>query len=96
MSPQERFVLRVDEVLHYIWDPLDVAGIPAVRDEYRGYVAQSVKLARTNGEQALISYFHQVETRTMGVTGDPNKCAEVAAIIMNWKQDLLDQVLETN
>ena len=32
----------------------------------------------------------------MGVTGDPNKCAEVAAIIMNWKQDLLDQVLETN
>ena len=29
---------RVDEVLHYLWDPIGVAGAPEARDEYYSYL----------------------------------------------------------
>ena len=36
-SLDEELYRRVDEVLHYLWDPIGVAGIPEARDEYYGY-----------------------------------------------------------
>ena len=33
---------RTDEVLHYIWDPIGVSGVPTARDEYSGYVPRLV------------------------------------------------------
>ena len=33
----EVFRARVDEVLHYLWDPIGVSGVPAARDEYESY-----------------------------------------------------------
>jgi len=29
---------RTDEVLHYLWDPIGVAGAPGARDEYWSYL----------------------------------------------------------
>ena len=34
----EEFNRRSDEVLHYLWDPIGVAGTVMARDEYTGYV----------------------------------------------------------
>ena len=36
----EELYRRVDEVLHYIWDPIGVAGAPMARDEYYAYLPQ--------------------------------------------------------
>jgi hypothetical protein len=89
MTAKDRFVNYVDEVLHYVWDPLGVAGIPEVRDEYRGYVPRVVELAMEGNVASLKEYLHWVETRTMGVSGDPGQCEEVASIIFSWKEALL-------
>jgi hypothetical protein len=34
----EEFNRRADEVLHYLWDPIGVAGEVMACDEYMGYV----------------------------------------------------------
>lgn len=29
---------RIDEVLHYVWDPIGISGVPEARDEYHSYL----------------------------------------------------------
>ena len=29
---------RVEEVVHYIWDPIGISAMPQARDEYYGYM----------------------------------------------------------
>lgn len=39
LSPFERELYqRVDEVLHYVWDPIGVSDAPEARDEYFSYL----------------------------------------------------------
>jgi hypothetical protein len=41
MSPKDDALYQaVGEVMHYIWDPIGVAGVPQARDEYYSYVPQ--------------------------------------------------------
>jgi len=43
------FYRRVDEVLHYLWDPCGVAGEPLARDEYGGYVGRVFSALKAGG-----------------------------------------------
>ena len=41
LSPEHQELYgRVGEVLHYLWDPIGVSGVPQARDEYDSYVPQ--------------------------------------------------------
>jgi hypothetical protein len=63
---------RVDELLHYIWDPIGVAGVPETRDEYDGYVPTVVKMLLDGSKAPEISAFlEKVVTHSMGITGTP-------------------------
>ena len=44
----DEFNNRADEILHYIWDPIGVAGAVMARDEYSGYVPKLVTLLMAN------------------------------------------------
>ena len=35
---------QTDETLHYMWDPIGVAGIVQARDEYQSYLPQVFQL----------------------------------------------------
>jgi hypothetical protein len=35
---EQDLLTRINEVLHYIWDPIAVRGEPNARDEYDSYV----------------------------------------------------------
>jgi hypothetical protein len=94
MSPTQRFHLVVDEVLHYMWDPIGVAGTPEARYEYAGYVARVVQFALTNDEEGIKGYLRRMETQHMGVVGDVVRCAEVADSVMRWKMHLVGEVQE--
>lgn len=62
---------RCDEVLHYLWDPIGVAGAPGARDEYESYVPQVVKLLHDGAEEEQISgYLVRVEGGRMGLSPD--------------------------
>lgn len=57
---------RVDELLHYIWDPMGVAGRPEARDEYQNYLPRVFRMIVENiPARDVKNYFIQVETREM-------------------------------
>jgi hypothetical protein len=49
LSPKdkERYK-RTDEVLHYIWDPIGIAGAPEARYEYHSYLPHVFSLLKQN------------------------------------------------
>lgn len=56
LGPEEKALHRaVGEVLHYIWDPIGVAGSVQARNEYDGYIAQVCSLLWQNASALQIS-----------------------------------------
>jgi hypothetical protein len=49
LSQQELELYRItDEVLHYIWDPIEVSEAANARDEYRSYLLRVFKMLIAN------------------------------------------------
>jgi len=60
---------RVDEILHYVWDPIGVSGVAEARDEYDSYVPQVVRMLFDGKEEKEIARFlHSIEGEQMGLT----------------------------
>lgn len=80
---------RVDEVLHYLWDPIGVSGIPLARDEYQSYVPQVVALLDENSDaEQLARYLNEVVTERMGLSENADATLQVVAILLDWKVTL--------
>jgi hypothetical protein len=45
---------RVDELLHYIWDPIGIAASTGARDEYDSYVPTVVKMLCMRPAECLV------------------------------------------
>jgi hypothetical protein len=58
---------RVDEVLHYIWDPIGVSTTPEARNEYESYLPKVFAMLKTseNGEE-IKTYLRHIATDLMG------------------------------
>jgi hypothetical protein len=83
---EKELYLRVDEVLHYLWDPIGVSGMPMARDEYQSYVPQVVTLLNesANAEQ-IVSYLNEVVTKRMGLSENADAALQVVAVLLDWK-----------
>ena len=78
ISFRESVRLQIDKILWEDWDPIGVNGL-APRDEYHRYVPQILNLTLQNRSINEISnYLYQLETVTIGVNGDRNRCMEIA------------------
>jgi len=76
----------VDEVLHYVWDPICVSGVPQARGEYYSYLPQVFGLLRDGGdEQTIASYLSEVTSERMGLTSNLERDLEVARVLLEWK-----------
>jgi CubicO group peptidase (beta-lactamase class C family) len=87
LSPGDKALYRaVDEVLHYVWDPIGVASVPQARDEYHGYLPHVFGLL-LNGvsEESIAAYLSEVTTNRMGLSANPQRDREVASVLVNWK-----------
>ena len=81
---------RIDEVLHYIWDPIGVAGSPEARDEYYSYLPQVFTLAKIKNNQSKITeYLKKIETESMCINNNKDRCNLAAEIIIDWSNLLL-------
>jgi hypothetical protein len=77
---------RVDEVLHYLWDPIGVAAIPMARDEYQSYVPQVVTLLNENANvEQITDYLNEVVTQRMGLSENLDATLHVVAVLLDWK-----------
>lgn len=80
---------RIDEVVHYKWDPIGVSGTPEARDEYDGYVPQIVSLVKAGDEAKLLEYLNSVARDRMGIMPSEASNAQVARTMMDWREFLL-------
>ena len=90
--PDEELYRRVDEVLHYIWDPIGVSGAPNARDEYYSYLPIVFKLLKSdsNSEQ-IVDYLFEVSTERMGLNGNRAHDVQVAEVLLAWKEAVLEK-----
>jgi hypothetical protein len=87
--PDEELYKRVDEVLHYIWDPIGVSGVPMARDEYDSYFPHVFSLLKANVKpEPIAEYLFEVSTDRMGLKENRKKDLEVAEILLDWKETI--------
>ena len=93
MGPQELELYRaVDEVLQYTWDPIGVSSIPQARGEYHGYLPQVYGLLGGGAdENAIAAYLTKVTTEQMGLSEKPSHDLEVAKILIDWKNFIVEK-----
>jgi hypothetical protein len=78
---------RCDEILHYLWDPIGVAGAPGARDEYDSYLPQVFARVRDNTDAgALVEYLTQIEERSMGLPANPERAQATVARLLEWRE----------
>jgi hypothetical protein len=88
LSPADEMLYRaVDEVLHYIWDPIGVSAVPQARDEYHGYLPHVFSLLRHGADEgAIAKYLGEVIANSMELSANGQHDAEVARILIDWKE----------
>jgi hypothetical protein len=82
-------VLRraVGEVLHYIWDPIGVAGSPHARDEYDGYVEPICNLLWRGADHAtLVRHLLQISEQQMGIPHRLEEAERAADKLLQWRE----------
>ena len=90
LSLQDKELLRrVDEVLHYVWDPIGVAGIAQARDEYESYVPQVFNLLKgTVDGRDIAAYLQWIAVERMGLGAKSKRDDEVVVILLGWRDHL--------
>jgi hypothetical protein len=69
----------VGEVLHYLWDPIGVTGVPQARDEYDGYVDHICGMLHQDiAESSLAGHLVHIADRHMGLFGTGDRAALAA------------------
>ena len=93
LSPKEAALYEaVDEVLHYIWDPIGVRGVPQARDEYHSYLPQVFRLLFDGrSAESIADYLGKVTRENMGLSGNPKNDLETAAILVDWKEAVAEK-----
>jgi len=92
LTEQEKKLYRqVDEVLHYMWDPIGVRGIAQARDEYYSYLPQVFSRLVNNGTtEDIASYLVAAERDSMGLTPDKGNAMNIAETLLGLKEAIID------
>lgn len=89
---QKELYQRIDEVVHYIWDPIGINGAPEARDEYYSYLPEISRIVEdSNDENQIEKYLKKVQTESMGLVESKELNREVAGIITNWNEYLKEK-----
>lgn len=88
LSPPDLALYQaVDEVLHYIWDPIGVSMFPEARDEYHSYLPRvfaQVREGRSPKDIAMLLTL--LTTEPMGLMAKPDHDLSVAELLVYWKR----------
>ena len=79
---------RVDEVVHYIWDPIGVSSFPGARDEYYSYLPKIYALVKSSDIIALEKYMKWLAVEHMGLHDNQEAIQSAISIMIEWKSFL--------
>lgn len=74
------------EVLHYVWDPVGVAGVVSARDEYEGYVEGVCSLiwSGANGE-IIAEFLVRAAEEGMGILDTRQRAEAAGTKLLEWR-----------
>lgn len=76
-----------DEVLHYVWDPIDVGGNPYARDEYHGYLPKVFGMLQDGCDaQSVAEHLTRISIESMGLAPRPDRDLSVAELLIEWRE----------
>ncbi len=76
---------RVEEVVHYLWDPIGVCNIPQARDEYHSYMTAIFSRVQAGNIEGILEYMKWAASDNMGLIFDAVKAEEAAKVMLEWK-----------
>ena len=83
---------RCDEVLHYIWDPIGVAGSPGARDEYQSYLPQVFARVRDGAEpEEIVAHLVEIEEHRVGLKANPARARAAVDLLVEWRTWIWEQ-----
>ena len=95
-----RLYQRVDELLHYLWDPVGVAGVPEARDEYQSYARRVFMMIVDRVPPMHIKkYLQRIETERMGLSMPAGRSKQLDSLLdalVAAREALLDDTTRTN
>lgn len=95
LSAEDKELFRgVDEVLHYVWDPIGVAGTPESRDEYDSYAPHVFSMLQDSPSAEIAQFLVTTEAETMGLAGSEcvqERAEEVVEILKAWRDFIRDR-----
>ena len=77
---------RVEEVVHYIWDPIGINCFPEARDEYYSYMTAIYGRVQAGKLDDIVEYLKWAASENMGLTFNKEKAIEAAQTMLNWKK----------
>jgi len=87
--------MRVDEVLHYLWDPIGVSDVPEARGEYYTYSAQAFGMLKNGSSaQEIADYLRRTRVERIGVGRGRDVMSEedIAELLIRWKESFSEQL----
>lgn len=88
----EELLRRLDEVLHYVWDPAGVSNSPVARNDYDDYLPALFALLRDGATaDAIAAHLDALEENDFGLEADTEMTAHVADILCEWRELLQDK-----
>ena len=75
---------RIEEVVHYIWDPIGIREHPGARDEYSGYLTAIYENVKSEDLESLVEYMKWV-VGNMGLNFNREDAYKAARVMLKWK-----------
>lgn len=85
MPKDKELYQRLDEVIHYIWDPIGISHFPEARDEYHTYLPEIYARLKVGEKDSIVEYMKWVVTDSMGMVFNRERAEQVADILLHWK-----------
>ncbi len=88
---EQELLLRVDEVLYYLWDPLGVARDPSARQEYAAFVPDVFAALMDDADEGrVMELLLLLETEYLAHGPRPSHDRRIAEVLIDWRA-LLEQ-----
>ena len=82
---------RIDEVVHYVWDPIGISEHPQARDEYQRYLTTIFGRVMAEDLDGVVEYMKRVADEQMGLSFDKEKAKRAAEVMLEWKKVIDDR-----
>ncbi|MBD0296595.1 MAG: hypothetical protein ICV84_15585 [Flavisolibacter sp.] len=88
---QHQLFIVIDDLLWNEWDPIGMKDV-LPRYEYESYVPQIFNLTVKNATvEEIAQELSRIETQTIGVEGNLEKCRQVANMIVTKREELMNK-----